>query len=65
MHFCVAEEGSSECMERPPCTTKDYFQIHTPCDEEGKVFAAFSGLRFIFIQPSSQFEQINLFMQVK
>uniref|UniRef100_A0A2K6KCE4 Endosome-lysosome associated apoptosis and autophagy regulator family member 2 n=1 Tax=Rhinopithecus bieti TaxID=61621 RepID=A0A2K6KCE4_RHIBE len=31
-----SEEGSSECTERPPCTTKDYFQIHTPCDEEGK-----------------------------
>ncbi|KAB0402569.1 hypothetical protein E2I00_012584, partial [Balaenoptera physalus] len=33
-----SEEGSSECKERPPCTTKDYFQIHTPCDEEGKRF---------------------------
>ncbi|KAJ8794747.1 hypothetical protein J1605_003056 [Eschrichtius robustus] len=31
-----SEEGSGECKERPPCTTKDYFQIHTPCDEEGK-----------------------------
>uniref|UniRef100_A0A8D0ZNR3 Endosome-lysosome associated apoptosis and autophagy regulator family member 2 n=2 Tax=Sus scrofa TaxID=9823 RepID=A0A8D0ZNR3_PIG len=31
-----SEEGSSECTERPPCTMKDYFQIHTPCDEEGK-----------------------------
>ncbi|XP_024594227.1 UPF0577 protein KIAA1324-like homolog isoform X2 [Neophocaena asiaeorientalis asiaeorientalis] len=31
-----SEEGSSKCTERPPCTTKDYFQIHTPCDEEGK-----------------------------
>uniref|UniRef100_G1Q8C8 MRH domain-containing protein n=1 Tax=Myotis lucifugus TaxID=59463 RepID=G1Q8C8_MYOLU len=32
-----SEEGSGECMERPPCTTKDYFQIHTPCDEDGKL----------------------------
>ncbi|XP_036720410.1 endosome/lysosome-associated apoptosis and autophagy regulator family member 2 isoform X3 [Balaenoptera musculus] len=31
-----SEEGSNECKERPPCATKDYFQIHTPCDEEGK-----------------------------
>uniref|UniRef100_A0A9L0R1P5 Endosome-lysosome associated apoptosis and autophagy regulator family member 2 n=1 Tax=Equus caballus TaxID=9796 RepID=A0A9L0R1P5_HORSE len=31
-----SEEGSSECMARPPCTTKDYFQIHTPCDKDGK-----------------------------
>nr|KAF6338168.1 hypothetical protein mPipKuh1_007155 [Pipistrellus kuhlii] len=31
-----SEEGSGECTERPPCTTKDYFQIHSPCDEDGK-----------------------------
>ncbi|GAB1289411.1 Endosome/lysosome-associated apoptosis and autophagy regulator family member 2 [Apodemus speciosus] len=31
-----SEEGASECVDRPACTTKDYFQIHTPCDEEGK-----------------------------
>uniref|UniRef100_A0A8C5IE98 KIAA1324 like n=1 Tax=Junco hyemalis TaxID=40217 RepID=A0A8C5IE98_JUNHY len=31
-----AEEGSSACIERPPCTSKDFFQIHTPCDKEGK-----------------------------
>uniref|UniRef100_A0A8C9N352 Endosome-lysosome associated apoptosis and autophagy regulator family member 2 n=1 Tax=Serinus canaria TaxID=9135 RepID=A0A8C9N352_SERCA len=29
-------EGSSACVERPPCTSKDFFQIHTPCDKEGK-----------------------------
>uniref|UniRef100_A0A8C0C1B0 Endosome-lysosome associated apoptosis and autophagy regulator family member 2 n=1 Tax=Buteo japonicus TaxID=224669 RepID=A0A8C0C1B0_9AVES len=28
--------GSSACIERPPCTNKDFFQIHTPCDKEGK-----------------------------
>ncbi|XP_027495672.1 UPF0577 protein KIAA1324-like homolog [Corapipo altera] len=31
-----ADEGSSSCIERPPCTSKDFFQIHTPCDKEGK-----------------------------
>ncbi|GAB5568496.1 endosome/lysosome-associated apoptosis and autophagy regulator family member 2 isoform X1 [Prionailurus iriomotensis] len=49
------EEGSSECMERPPCTTKDYFQIHTPCDEEGKWVNGSSlpcsdhGMRYTFL----------------
>uniref|UniRef100_H3AUB7 Endosome-lysosome associated apoptosis and autophagy regulator family member 2 n=1 Tax=Latimeria chalumnae TaxID=7897 RepID=H3AUB7_LATCH len=33
-HF--SEEGSSKCQARLPCTAKDYFQIHTPCDDEGK-----------------------------
>uniref|UniRef100_A0A8D0H4Q2 Endosome-lysosome associated apoptosis and autophagy regulator family member 2 n=1 Tax=Sphenodon punctatus TaxID=8508 RepID=A0A8D0H4Q2_SPHPU len=31
-----SDEGSSECTERPPCTNKDFFQIHTPCDKDGK-----------------------------
>ncbi|XP_030628113.1 endosome/lysosome-associated apoptosis and autophagy regulator family member 2 [Chanos chanos] len=31
-----SEEGWAECKERPPCTEKDYFQIHTPCDSDGK-----------------------------
>ncbi|KAM7178402.1 endosome/lysosome-associated apoptosis and autophagy regulator family member 2 isoform 2-T2 [Macrochelys suwanniensis] len=31
-----ADEGSSQCTERPPCTNKDFFQIHTLCDKEGK-----------------------------
>ncbi|XP_067090426.1 endosome/lysosome-associated apoptosis and autophagy regulator family member 2 [Osmerus mordax] len=31
-----APEGSDECRVRPPCSVKDYFQIHTPCDSEGK-----------------------------
>uniref|UniRef100_A0A1A8IPQ4 KIAA1324-like n=1 Tax=Nothobranchius kuhntae TaxID=321403 RepID=A0A1A8IPQ4_NOTKU len=31
-----AEEGSAACKERPPCSKKDYFQIHTPCDPDGK-----------------------------
>ncbi|KAE8616447.1 hypothetical protein XENTR_v10008810 [Xenopus tropicalis] len=31
-----SEEGASKCNERPPCTNKDLFQIHTPCDSERK-----------------------------
>ncbi|KAG9330651.1 hypothetical protein JZ751_023433, partial [Albula glossodonta] len=31
-----APEGSAECREKPACSEKDYFQIHTPCDSEGK-----------------------------
>lgn len=30
-------EGSDACKNRPPCSKKDYFQIHTACDREGKV----------------------------
>ncbi|XP_013858910.1 UPF0577 protein KIAA1324-like [Austrofundulus limnaeus] len=31
-----AEEGAAACKNRPPCSKKDYFQIHTACDLEGK-----------------------------
>uniref|UniRef100_A0A7N6FA93 MRH domain-containing protein n=1 Tax=Anabas testudineus TaxID=64144 RepID=A0A7N6FA93_ANATE len=31
-----AAEGSAACKDRPPCSKKDYFQIHTACDHEGK-----------------------------
>uniref|UniRef100_A0A8C2WKL1 Endosome-lysosome associated apoptosis and autophagy regulator family member 2a n=1 Tax=Cyclopterus lumpus TaxID=8103 RepID=A0A8C2WKL1_CYCLU len=31
-----AAEGSAVCKDRPPCSRKDYFQIHTACDQEGK-----------------------------
>ncbi|KAL7828130.1 hypothetical protein AOLI_G00312820 [Acnodon oligacanthus] len=31
-----SEEGWAECKERPPCSEKDYFQIHTACDSNGK-----------------------------
>ncbi|KAM4747919.1 endosome/lysosome-associated apoptosis and autophagy regulator family member 2 [Rhinophrynus dorsalis] len=31
-----SDEGSSKCNDRPACTNKDLFQIHTPCDSEGK-----------------------------
>ncbi|KAJ8390001.1 hypothetical protein AAFF_G00111620 [Aldrovandia affinis] len=29
-------QGSAQCKEKPACSNKDYFQIHTPCDSEGK-----------------------------
>ncbi|XP_060759343.1 UPF0577 protein KIAA1324-like homolog isoform X2 [Neoarius graeffei] len=31
-----SEEGWVECKEKPPCSEKDYFQIHTACDANGK-----------------------------
>ncbi|XP_056137128.1 endosome/lysosome-associated apoptosis and autophagy regulator family member 2 [Lampris incognitus] len=31
-----APEGSGICKVRPPCSRKDYFQIHTACDSDGK-----------------------------
>uniref|UniRef100_A0A671SXW1 UPF0577 protein KIAA1324-like n=1 Tax=Sinocyclocheilus anshuiensis TaxID=1608454 RepID=A0A671SXW1_9TELE len=31
-----SQEGWSQCKERPPCSEKDYFQIHTACDSDGK-----------------------------
>lgn len=33
----LSDEGWAECKARPPCSEKDYFQIHTACDSEGKV----------------------------
>lgn len=33
----VQGEGSAACVDRPLCSKKDYFQIHTACDQEGKV----------------------------
>ena len=32
-----SDEGWAECKVKPPCSQEDYFQIHTPCDSEGKV----------------------------
>uniref|UniRef100_A0A3Q2E832 Endosome-lysosome associated apoptosis and autophagy regulator family member 2 n=1 Tax=Cyprinodon variegatus TaxID=28743 RepID=A0A3Q2E832_CYPVA len=31
-----SHEGWAECKVRPPCSEKDYFQIHSACDSEGK-----------------------------
>ncbi|XP_069827528.1 endosome/lysosome-associated apoptosis and autophagy regulator 1 [Dendropsophus ebraccatus] len=28
--------GSASCTPRPPCTDKDYFYTHTPCDANGE-----------------------------
>lgn len=28
-------KGSSNCLDRPPCTEQDYFKLHTPCDDSG------------------------------
>uniref|UniRef100_A0A4W4F9Q9 MRH domain-containing protein n=1 Tax=Electrophorus electricus TaxID=8005 RepID=A0A4W4F9Q9_ELEEL len=33
-HYAL--EGASTCKTRPACSQKDYFQIHSVCDEEGK-----------------------------
>ncbi|KAM9771600.1 endosome/lysosome-associated apoptosis and autophagy regulator family member 2-like [Syngnathus typhle] len=34
-------EGWAECKVRPPCADRDYFQIHTPCDSQGKTQAVY------------------------
>ncbi|XP_057693231.1 endosome/lysosome-associated apoptosis and autophagy regulator family member 2-like [Corythoichthys intestinalis] len=31
-----ADEGSDKCKNRPPCSKKDFFNIHTACDTDGK-----------------------------
>nr|DBA33904.1 TPA: hypothetical protein GDO54_001524 [Pyxicephalus adspersus] len=42
-NYCVECEadkysvpGSGSCLSRPPCTEKDYFYTHTPCDDNGE-----------------------------
>ncbi|KAM6960588.1 endosome/lysosome-associated apoptosis and autophagy regulator family member 2 [Aplochiton taeniatus] len=42
-----ALEGSAECHARPPCSKKDYSQIHTACDSEGKTQVVYK-----WIQPT-------------
>lgn len=37
LNFIFQADGSSVCKDRPPCSKKDYSQIHTACDSEGKV----------------------------
>ncbi|KAM5182015.1 endosome/lysosome-associated apoptosis and autophagy regulator 1 [Mantella aurantiaca] len=51
--FCVQCEadkysvpGSGSCLPRPPCTEKDYFYTHTPCDANGE-----TQLMYKWIQP--------------
>uniref|UniRef100_A0A8C5PKK2 Endosome-lysosome associated apoptosis and autophagy regulator family member 2 n=1 Tax=Leptobrachium leishanense TaxID=445787 RepID=A0A8C5PKK2_9ANUR len=41
-----SDEGSNKCIDRPPCTNKDLFQIHTACDSEGK-----TQIMYKWIQP--------------
>ncbi|KAM4795845.1 endosome/lysosome-associated apoptosis and autophagy regulator 1 [Rhinophrynus dorsalis] len=31
-----SDAGSASCSSRPPCTDKDYFYTHTPCDSNGE-----------------------------
>ncbi|XP_053313800.1 endosome/lysosome-associated apoptosis and autophagy regulator 1 [Spea bombifrons] len=31
-----SDPGSASCIPRPPCTDKDYFYTHTPCDSTGE-----------------------------
>ncbi|KAJ8395655.1 hypothetical protein AAFF_G00028920 [Aldrovandia affinis] len=31
-----SSEGATVCKKKPACSVKDYFQIHTPCDSDGK-----------------------------
>ncbi|XP_072290983.1 endosome/lysosome-associated apoptosis and autophagy regulator family member 2 [Eucyclogobius newberryi] len=38
-HYAV--EGSSMCKVKPPCSKKDYFQLHTACDHEGKTHVVY------------------------
>ncbi|XP_061922405.1 endosome/lysosome-associated apoptosis and autophagy regulator family member 2-like [Entelurus aequoreus] len=36
-----SQEGWAECKVKLPCSEKDYFQIHTACDNEGKTQAEY------------------------
>lgn len=46
----LSGEGWAECKVRPPCSEKDYFQIHTACDSEGRV-SSLGHVLFSFIDP--------------
>lgn len=32
-----APKGSAECLPRPPCTSRDYYEIDSPCDDKNQV----------------------------
>ncbi|CAL8358791.1 unnamed protein product [Lota lota] len=49
-----APEGSGVCKERPPCSKKDYFQIHTACDSEGK-----TQIIYKWIEPKICLEEVS------
>lgn len=58
-HFSCfsSEEGWAECKEKPPCSEKDYFQIHTACDANGKVGPSWQNteMREVFYQGADRF----------
>ncbi|XP_076341367.1 endosome/lysosome-associated apoptosis and autophagy regulator family member 2-like isoform X1 [Tachypleus tridentatus] len=39
-------KGSSKCVDRPPCTKFDYYEIQTPCDEKKQ-----TELRYEWVKP--------------
>ncbi|XP_029952251.1 UPF0577 protein KIAA1324-like [Salarias fasciatus] len=49
-----AAEGSGTCKDRPPCSKKDYFQIHTACDHEGK-----TQIMYKWIEPKICLENVT------
>ncbi|CAH1264540.1 KIAA1324L [Branchiostoma lanceolatum] len=51
-HF--AEAGSSQCTPMPPCKTQDYFETHTPCDEDKK-----TQLMYKWIEPKICRDDVN------
>uniref|UniRef100_A0A672IIG7 Si:ch211-233h19.2 n=1 Tax=Salarias fasciatus TaxID=181472 RepID=A0A672IIG7_SALFA len=51
---CTPSEGSGTCKDRPPCSKKDYFQIHTACDHEGK-----TQIMYKWIEPKICLENVT------
>ncbi|CAH1264541.1 KIAA1324L, partial [Branchiostoma lanceolatum] len=49
-----AEAGSSQCTPMPPCKTQDYFETHTPCDEDKK-----TQLMYKWIEPKICRDDVN------
>uniref|UniRef100_A0A8C2Q7N6 Si:ch211-163l21.8 n=1 Tax=Cyprinus carpio TaxID=7962 RepID=A0A8C2Q7N6_CYPCA len=46
--------GSGTCLQRPPCTTTDYFYTHTPCDSSGQ-----TQLMYKWIEPKICSESVE------
>uniref|UniRef100_A0AAV2KQP3 Uncharacterized protein n=1 Tax=Knipowitschia caucasica TaxID=637954 RepID=A0AAV2KQP3_KNICA len=42
-HYAV--EGSSKCKMKLPCSKKDYIQLHTACDHEGKTQVVYEWMK--------------------
>ncbi|KAE8623689.1 hypothetical protein XENTR_v10005698 [Xenopus tropicalis] len=49
-----SDSGSASCNLRPPCTEKDYFYTHTPCDDNGE-----TQLMFKWIEPKICSESVE------